>query len=78
MVAEAKEQHIKKEQTKLPLWHKYLLTIDEASIYFGIGRKRLEVFLKKHEDDLCVKVGVKTLVKREVFEKFINDKVTTI
>lgn len=39
------------KDAKLPWWDKYTLTIEEASIYFGIGATTLRKFLKEHMDE---------------------------
>ena len=31
---------IKIEKGKIPIWEKYMLTVDEAVQYFGIGEKK--------------------------------------
>lgn len=36
---------------KLFWWDKYTLTIDEASIYFGIGATTLRKFLRENADE---------------------------
>ena len=59
MVIENKEQEI-------PIWHKYTLTIKEASIYTNIGQKKIRELIN---DPLCTFV----LRKRKDFEEWIND-----
>ena len=39
---------IKKE---LPWWQKYTLTLNEASEYFGIGYKKLKLFVQQHPEE---------------------------
>ena len=39
-LAEA-DKALKKSSQTIPVWKKYLLTIEEAASYFGIGEKRL-------------------------------------
>ena len=45
----------------VPIWEKYMLTVDEAVQYFGIA-------------DYCftVQVGNKSLINRHKFEEFLN------
>lgn len=63
----------------VPIWEKYALTIEEATIYFGIGEKVLRRFLKEHADeDFLISNGVKTLVKRRAFEHYLDEKVTAL
>ena len=54
----------------------YLLTINQAAIYFGIGRKRLYKISKEYEsvlDSFVVKNGNRTMIIRTKFEDFLNN-----
>ena len=37
------------EKRELPWWQKYTLTLNEASEYFGIGYKKLKLFVQEHQ-----------------------------
>lgn len=64
---------MKKENT-VPVWHKYTLTIAEASEYFNIGEKKLRQLVQEnHTADFILNNGVKVLIKRMKFEEFINE-----
>ena len=53
---------------------KFCLTIDEASEYFNIGDKKLRKIVSENMDSgLVIQNGVKVLIKRERFEKFLED-----
>ena len=39
------------EKKELPWWQKYTLTLNEASEYFGIGYKKLKLFVQEHSDE---------------------------
>ena len=39
------------EKRELPWWQKYTLTLNEASEYFGIGYKKLKMFVQEHSDE---------------------------
>lgn len=53
---------------------KFCLTIDEASEYFNIGDKKLRKIVSENMDSgLVIQNGVKILIKRERFEKFLED-----
>lgn len=63
-------------QTKItvPLWHKYALTISEASQYFNIGEKKLRQMVQENSTaDFLLNNGAKVLVKRVKFEQFLDD-----
>lgn len=63
----------------LPWWGKYTLTVEEASSYFGFGEKTLRRFLNNHKDsDFVIFNGSKILVKRKMFEKYIDEKMNVV
>ena len=63
----------------LPWWNKYILTIEEASQYFGIGEKTLRRLIKENPDEkFIIYNGTKVQVKKKLFEKFIDDNVSAI
>ena len=43
---------IKIEKGKIPIWEKYMLTVDEAVQYFGIGEKKRNVVLLSYFMDM--------------------------
>lgn len=57
----------------IPLWQKYNLTIQEASAYFGIGETKLRKIVDNNSDAVYILMnGTKVLIKRRLFEEFIN------
>jgi excisionase family DNA binding protein len=67
------------EEIKLPWWQKYTLSIEEAAQYFGIGQKTLRRFIDEHKDaDFLIRNGSQTLIKRVVFEKYVDEKLTVL
>ena len=59
----------------VPIWKKYMLTVDEAVQYFGIGEKKIRMLISENADsDYCftVQVGNKSLINRRKFEEFLN------
>ena len=62
-----------KKQSNVPLWHKYSLTVSEASEYFNIGEKKLRQLVQENDTaDFILNNGVKVLIKRIKFEQFID------
>ena len=59
--------------TDVPIWEKYTLTIEEASKYFRIGEKK---WLKLAEENLdagwVIVNGNRVQIKRKQFEKIID------
>ena len=52
---------------------KYLLSVKEASEYFGIGETRLRQIIQTNNyRDFYIMNGTKILIKRRKFEEFID------
>ena len=59
--------------TDVPIWEKYTLTIEEASKYFRIGEKKLRKPAEENIDAGWVIVnGNRIQIKRKQFEKIID------
>ena len=56
----------------VPVSEKYLLTVKEASAYFGIGEKRIR-FLVQTNSELGIMNGDRRMVHRKRFEQFIDN-----
>lgn len=59
----------------VPIWEKYMLTVDEAVQYFGIGEKKIRTLIAENiNTDYCftVQIGNKSLINRQKFENFLN------
>ena len=66
-----------RQQSKLSVAEKYLLTIEEAAIYFGVGQKRLRRIVTENPNaEFLVSVGNRTLFKRKMFEEYIDNATT--
>lgn len=57
---------------EIPLNEKYNLTVPEASQYFNIGQDKLRRILDDNPEFIIMN-GVKVLVKRRKFEKYLDD-----
>lgn len=58
---------------EMPLWEQYILTIEEAAVYFRIGQKRLRQIAAENPDaDFLLTNGNRVLIKRKLFEQFID------
>ena len=58
--------------TDVPIWEKYTLSIEEASRYFRIGEKKLRRLAEENLDSGWVIVnGNRIQIKRKQFEKII-------
>ena len=64
-----------KDNVMVPLWEKYVLTIEEGMAYFSIGEKKLRRIIYDHRDDntFVLNNGRKTLIIRKKFEEFLDN-----
>ena len=59
--------------TDVPIWEKYTLTIEEASKYFRIGEKKLRKIAEENQTASWVIMnGNCVQIKRKQFEKIID------
>ena len=59
--------------TDVPIWEKYTLTIEEASKYFRIGEKKLRKIAEEIQTASWVIMnGNRVQIKRKQFEKIID------
>lgn len=57
----------------IPVWRRYMLTIEEAAGYYHIGEGKLRMIIEEHQDeDFYVMDGNRVLIKREKFEKYLD------
>ena len=62
----------------VPINNKYMLSIDEAAIYFHIGKNRLRKIVARNlNKNWTFYNGQQVLIKRELFEQTL-DKMDTI
>lgn len=59
--------------TDVPIWLKYSLTLEEASKYFRIGEKKLRRLVEENPDaDWFIMNGNRIQIKRKPFEKIFD------
>lgn len=62
------------QDKEVPIWEKYTLTIQEASVYFRIGEKKLRRIAEENPGARWLIVnGNRLQIKRKQFEKIIDD-----
>lgn len=67
-------ENIKSPKNEIPIWEKYLLTIEESSVYFHIGEGKLrELIAYNPHATFFLKNGKKVLLKRKKFEEFLDN-----
>ena len=59
---------------RIPLWEKYALTLKEAAEYYSIPETRLKNYmLANPTESFVLKAGSKLLVKRKLFDAFLDE-----
>lgn len=57
----------------IPVYQKYVLTIEEAAAYFHIGKGKLRRMIAQDEDaSYLLHNGNRVQIKRRLFEEFID------
>lgn len=63
----------------IPIWKKYTLSVQEAAEYFGFSDKKIRKIVDEHENDnFILWNGTRPCIKRQLFEKFVDEKLTAI
>jgi len=65
------------EKNIIPIWKKLNLTLEEASMYSGIGMHRLRELTESPECNFVLMKGTHRLIKRKQFEEF-NDRLEVL
>ena len=62
----------------IPVWEKYALTVEEASLYFSVGQNKIRQLTEQDRfGDWYMMNGNRLLIKKKQFEKLL-DKSNTI
>lgn len=59
---------------EVPIWEKSNLTLEEAAAYSGIGINKLRDLTSRQNCQFVLWVGSKRLIKRRLFDKFIEQE----
>jgi len=58
---------------EIPFWEKYTLSIEEAALYFKIGRDKLRKIVNETPNaDFVLWNGSRAQIKRKKFENYID------
>ena len=57
---------------EVPIWQKSNLTLEEAAAYSGIGVNKIREISNNEKCDFVLWVGNKRLIKRQKFDKYIE------
>jgi len=59
---------------EIPIWEKFTLSIEEASVYFRIGENKLRKLVNENPDaEYILWNGNRPQIKRKRFEKVIDE-----
>lgn len=65
---------VHREETTIPLWKRYSLSVPEAAKYFGIGESRLYQIIADHPGaDFILEIGSHVKIKRALFERYLDN-----
>ena len=59
---------------EVPIWETSNLTLEEAAAYSGIGINKLRDLTSEQNCQFVLWVGSKRLIKRRLFDKFIEQE----
>lgn len=60
-------------ESAIPIWKRYALTIPEASTYYHIGENKLRMIADEQpEADFIIMNGNRVLIKRQKFEQYLD------
>ena len=58
---------------EVPVWEKYVLTVKEAAVYFGIGEHKLRNIVDTNrKENFILRNGRNIKIKRKAFERYID------
>lgn len=59
--------------SNIPLWEKYTLSVEEAALYFRIGRTKLRKLIAENENaSYILRNGNRPQIKRKLFEEYVD------
>lgn len=59
---------------EVPIWEKYALSLEEASVYFRIGLNKLRAMVNENPGaDWVIWNNTQARIKRKKFEKYLDD-----
>ena len=58
----------------VPIWNKYVLSIEEAAAYFRIGEHKLRNLISENKNaDFVLQNGNRVQIKRKLFEEYVDN-----
>lgn len=63
-----------RNNSAVPIWEKYTLTIQQAAEYFNIGEKKIRKIIDENMNaNFVMSNGNRIQIKRKLFEKYIDE-----
>ena len=62
------------DMSRVPLWKKMNLTVEEASEYSGIGTSKIKELSNCEDCPFVLWNGAKRLIKRKQFEEYLSSQ----
>ena len=62
----------KEPKYDVPLWHRPILSVAEATEYFGIGSNKIYELTEKENCPFVIWIGSRRVIKRTAFERFLE------
>ena len=57
----------------VPVWNKYVLSVEEAASYFRIGESKLRKLIEEDKDaEYILWNGNRAQIKRKIFEQYVD------
>ena len=79
MTETQEDTELKQSIQQMPWWNKFTFSVQEASEYFGFSDKKIRKIVDEHENDnFILWNGSRPRIKRILFEKFVDEKLTAI
>lgn len=69
------EEKTKKDKREVPIWHKAIMTMEEASKYSNIGICTIRKLVNNPRCTFVLMNGNRKLIKRKEFEEFLSKQV---
>lgn len=66
---ESTEEHSK---SKVPIWEKATMTLEEAAAYSSIGVHKLRAITNNHDCPFVLWNGTRRLIKRKLFDQYLE------
>lgn len=57
---------------RMPLWERYLMTVEEATSYFRIWENKLREIAREYKEECVVFNGNRMLIKKKKLETIID------